>query len=257
MWSSGLCICIALTTYRWLKSFSSTEYYIAVYLPGHFFHLLNVQHPDLICHSLFLTGMAAVFPSGTWSIWICFDFHVWVRGVPFICQTFIYLFVCLFPGSNDVINMLPHSPLQSLSGSLVLDWCSGRLYRVFLSQSCLLQLLWHTRPDWEKMAVLHCLLSCGRDPQFVEAKVQTPLTFTNWQIGNIKCIYVVVEQEQKLFCLLMINWGLWSPSGLECIFLLCPFLMDPKQSPYWVYVCSFDYFLFNIMNKCLATSVTF
>lgn len=31
---------------------------MAVYLPGRFFHLLDIQHPDLACHSLFLTGMA-------------------------------------------------------------------------------------------------------------------------------------------------------------------------------------------------------
>lgn len=53
--------CIALTTCQWPASLSSADYYVAVYLPGHFFHLLNIQHPDLICHSLFSTGMAVVF----------------------------------------------------------------------------------------------------------------------------------------------------------------------------------------------------
>ncbi|XP_054419918.1 gamma-secretase-activating protein isoform X2 [Pteronotus mesoamericanus] len=104
-------------------TFLNLEYYIAVYLPGHFFHLLNIQHPDLICHSLFLTG------------------------------------------------------------SLVLDSCSGKLYRVLLNESRLLQSLWHTRPDWEKMAVLHCLLSCGQDPQFVEAKI------IQWISENISACY--------------------------------------------------------------------
>ncbi|KAM6152001.1 gamma-secretase-activating protein [Erethizon dorsatum] len=37
-------------------TFLNLDYYVAVFLPGHFFHLLNIQHPDLICHSLFLTG---------------------------------------------------------------------------------------------------------------------------------------------------------------------------------------------------------
>ncbi|XP_019600128.2 gamma-secretase-activating protein isoform X2 [Rhinolophus sinicus] len=110
-------------------TFLNLDYYVAVYLPGHFFHLLNIQHPDLICHSLFSTG------------------------------------------NNEVIDMLPHSPLQSLSGSLVLDWCSGKLYRAFLNQSYLLEFLWNTRLDCEKIAVLHCVLSCGRDPQFLEAKI--------------------------------------------------------------------------------------
>ncbi|XP_027429088.1 gamma-secretase-activating protein isoform X3 [Zalophus californianus] len=106
-----------------------TDYYVAVYLPGHFFHLLNIQHPDLICHSLFLTG------------------------------------------NNEVVDMLPHSPLQSLSGSLVLDWCSGKLSRAVLNQSYLLQFLWNTRLDYEKMGALHCVLSWGRDHPFLEAKI--------------------------------------------------------------------------------------
>ncbi|ELW72079.1 Gamma-secretase-activating protein [Tupaia chinensis] len=107
-------------------TFLNLDYYVAVYLPGHFFHLLNIQHPDLICHSLFLTG------------------------------------------DNEMINMLPHSPLQSLSGSLVLDWCSGKLYRALLNQSYLLQFLWNTCLDYEKMAVLHCILSCGREVRSLE-----------------------------------------------------------------------------------------
>ncbi|XP_021572194.1 gamma-secretase-activating protein, partial [Carlito syrichta] len=107
-------------------TFLNLDYYVAVYLPGHFFHLLNIQHPDLICHSLFLTG------------------------------------------NNEMTDMLPHSPLQSLSGSLVLDCSSGTLYRALLNQSYLLQFLWNTHLDSEKMAALHCLLSCGRGLRFLE-----------------------------------------------------------------------------------------
>ncbi|KAM9216579.1 gamma-secretase-activating protein isoform 3-T3 [Dugong dugon] len=110
-------------------TFLNLDCYVAVYLPGHFFHLLNIQHPDLICHSLFLTG------------------------------------------KNEMIDMLPHSPLRSLSGSLVLDWNSGKLYRALLNQSYLLQLLWNTPLDCERMAVLHCVLSCGRDSRFLEAQI--------------------------------------------------------------------------------------
>ncbi|XP_032132294.1 gamma-secretase-activating protein isoform X5 [Sapajus apella] len=109
-------------------TFLNLDYYVAVYLPGHFFHLLNVQHSDLICHNLFLTG------------------------------------------NNEMIDMLPHSPLQSLSGSLVLDCCSGKLYRAMLSQSSLLRLLQNTRLDCEKMATLHCALSCGQGAQFLEGQ---------------------------------------------------------------------------------------
>ncbi|XP_057588478.1 gamma-secretase-activating protein isoform X2 [Hippopotamus amphibius kiboko] len=110
-------------------TFLNLDYYVAVYLPGHFFHLLNIQHPDLLCHSLFLTG------------------------------------------NNEVIDMLPRSPLQSLSGSLVLDLCSGKLYRALLNQSYLLEFLWNTQLDCEKMALLHCVLSCGCDPRHLEAKI--------------------------------------------------------------------------------------
>ncbi|XP_060052339.1 gamma-secretase-activating protein isoform X2 [Erinaceus europaeus] len=110
-------------------TFLNLDYYLAVYLPGHFFHLLNIQHPDLVCHSLFLTG------------------------------------------NKEAIDMLPHDPLQSLTASLVLDWCSGKLCRVFLNQSYLLQFLWNTKLDCEKMAVLHCVLSCAGDAWFREAKI--------------------------------------------------------------------------------------
>lgn len=69
------------------------------------------------------------------------------------------------------MDMLPPGPLQLLSGSLVLDWCSGKLYRVSLNQSYLLGRLWDTRQDCEKMALLHCVLSCGQDSEFLEAQV--------------------------------------------------------------------------------------
>ncbi|XP_037692421.1 gamma-secretase-activating protein isoform X2 [Choloepus didactylus] len=110
-------------------TFLNLDYYVAVYLPGHFFHLLNIQHPDLICHSLFLTG------------------------------------------KNEMIDMLPPTPLQSLSGTLILEWCSGKLYRALLSQLYLLEFLWSSHADCERMAVLHCLLSCGRDRRSLEAQI--------------------------------------------------------------------------------------
>ncbi|XP_063093693.1 gamma-secretase-activating protein isoform X2 [Cavia porcellus] len=48
-------------------TFLNLDYYVAVYRRGHFLHLLNIQHPDLVCHSLFLTGnnlMTDVLPQG-------------------------------------------------------------------------------------------------------------------------------------------------------------------------------------------------
>ncbi|OWK50274.1 Gamma-secretase-activating protein [Lonchura striata] len=37
-------------------AFMNLGYYVAAYLPGQFLHLLNIQHPDMLCYSLFLTG---------------------------------------------------------------------------------------------------------------------------------------------------------------------------------------------------------
>ena len=62
------------------SSLSSIDCYVAVYLPGRFFHLLNIQHPDLICHSLFLTGMPVVFPSWTWSVWVHLNVNIYIWG---------------------------------------------------------------------------------------------------------------------------------------------------------------------------------
>ncbi|XP_067861086.1 gamma-secretase-activating protein isoform X2 [Heptranchias perlo] len=40
-------------------TFINIGYYIAVYMPGYFLHLINAQHPNLACHSLFLSGKDA------------------------------------------------------------------------------------------------------------------------------------------------------------------------------------------------------
>uniref|UniRef100_A0A669P1X6 Gamma-secretase activating protein n=1 Tax=Phasianus colchicus TaxID=9054 RepID=A0A669P1X6_PHACC len=60
----GLCVCWSLAldipgeiTYS--IYFLHKDYYVAAYLPGQFLHLLNIQHPDLLCYSLFLTGTDA------------------------------------------------------------------------------------------------------------------------------------------------------------------------------------------------------
>jgi hypothetical protein len=89
--------------------------------------------------------------------------------------------------------MLPPNPIQSLSVSLVLDQCSGKLYRVFLDQSYLLWFLWNTCLDCEKMATLHCVLSCGQDPCFLEDQVRTWFMFKCEQTDNTKWIYLVVK----------------------------------------------------------------
>ncbi|XP_067915339.1 gamma-secretase-activating protein isoform X2 [Heterodontus francisci] len=40
-------------------TFINIGYYIAIYMPGYFLHLINTQHPNLVCHSLFLSGKDA------------------------------------------------------------------------------------------------------------------------------------------------------------------------------------------------------
>ncbi|XP_064905196.1 gamma-secretase-activating protein isoform X3 [Columba livia] len=59
--AGGLCVCCNLASdipdeIRYSIYFLHKDYYVAAYLPGRFLHLLNIQHPDLLCYSLFLTG---------------------------------------------------------------------------------------------------------------------------------------------------------------------------------------------------------
>ncbi|XP_032545512.1 gamma-secretase-activating protein isoform X2 [Chiroxiphia lanceolata] len=59
--AGGLCVCCSLACdtpdeIMYSIYFLHKDYYVAAYLPGQFLHLLNIQHPDLLCHSLFLTG---------------------------------------------------------------------------------------------------------------------------------------------------------------------------------------------------------
>ncbi|NXX33056.1 GSAP protein, partial [Nicator chloris] len=55
-------------------AFMNLDYYVAAYLPGQFLHLLNIQHPDLLCYSLFLTGedarMDTLQNCSVWCPWV-------------------------------------------------------------------------------------------------------------------------------------------------------------------------------------------
>ncbi|XP_053917878.1 gamma-secretase-activating protein isoform X2 [Cuculus canorus] len=97
-------------------AFMSLDYYVAAYLPGQFLHLLNIQHPDLLCYSLFLTG------------------------------------------EDARIDMLQNCSTQSPRVSTVLDCCVGSMYAVSISDSALLQFLWNSKQDSERLAALHCAL---------------------------------------------------------------------------------------------------
>ena len=154
---------------------------MAVYSPGHFLHLLNIQHPDLVCHSLFLTGKVVAYVSRT----LCLGL-LWLRwGLLF--GDLLFRFVCLL-GNNKIAAVLPPSPLQSLPGSLVLDCYSGKVYRVTLDQSYLLQFLWNAHLDCERMAALHCILACSQDPGFPEEQVRRLLELKNGQQATLSAL---------------------------------------------------------------------
>lgn len=151
-------------------TFLNLGYFVAVYSPGRFLHLLNIRHPDLICHSLFLTG------------------------------------------NNKTAAVLPPSPLQSLPGSLILDCSSGKVYRATLDQSYLMDFLWNTQLDCEKMAALHCALSCDSDPGFPEQIVQ-------WVSERVSaCHSFDLIQE---FLIVSSYWSVYP--GLDDVDLLLPY----------------------------------
>uniref|UniRef100_A0A8C4IQ74 Gamma-secretase-activating protein C-terminal domain-containing protein n=1 Tax=Dicentrarchus labrax TaxID=13489 RepID=A0A8C4IQ74_DICLA len=117
-------------------------YYILVYLQGYFFHCINTRQQELLCHSLFLSGL---------------DMDSGLQ-----CQ------------SANVTVL--HAEEES-SGSL-LDLASGRIHTAELSPAYLLQILRSDTPrcpssktDPQRLAALHCLLVyMGNDPN-LELKI--------------------------------------------------------------------------------------
>ncbi|XP_061438086.1 gamma-secretase-activating protein isoform X2 [Rhineura floridana] len=97
-------------------AFFNLDYYVAVYVPGHFLHLLNTRHPDLMCYNFFLTG------------------------------------------GNAKINRLHTSAILSPLNSMVLDRSTGSIFTVVMNKQALLQFLWNSKMDSDRLAALHCLL---------------------------------------------------------------------------------------------------
>ncbi|XP_067110970.1 gamma-secretase-activating protein isoform X1 [Osmerus mordax] len=96
-------------------------YYILVYLPGHFLHCINSRQQESLCHSLFLSG-----PESDLGL----------------------------PAEGAVVFCLPDS-------TSLLDLAAGRMFSLDISSEFLLQLLQTpgpSRPDNQRLAVLHCLL---------------------------------------------------------------------------------------------------
>ncbi|XP_035536725.1 gamma-secretase-activating protein [Morone saxatilis] len=117
-------------------------YYILVYLQGYFFHCINTRQQELLCHSLFLSGL---------------DVDSGLQG--------------------QSANMTVLHAEEESSGSL-LDLASGRIHTAELSPAYLLQILRSDTPrcpssktDPQRLAALHCLLVyMGNDPN-LELKI--------------------------------------------------------------------------------------
>ncbi|XP_066489769.1 gamma-secretase-activating protein isoform X2 [Tiliqua scincoides] len=97
-------------------TFLNLDSYVAVYLPGHFLHLLNIRHPDLMCYNFFLTG------------------------------------------EDAKINGMNKSSALSPFKSMVLDGGTGRLFALEINKQALLQFLWESKLDHDRLAALHCVL---------------------------------------------------------------------------------------------------
>ncbi|XP_029603076.1 gamma-secretase-activating protein isoform X4 [Salmo trutta] len=103
-----------------LPLFIPIGYYVVVYLAGHFLHCINTRQQELLCHSLFLSGVDAEL------------------GVL---------------GSDSVVLSLPESSLLDLNTGRMY---TVDLNPSFLMD--LLHCSSHSRPDAQRLAALHCLL---------------------------------------------------------------------------------------------------
>ncbi|XP_069484154.1 gamma-secretase-activating protein isoform X2 [Ambystoma mexicanum] len=105
--------------------------YVAVHLPGHFLHLLNMQHPHLMCYNFFLTGEAAKI---------------------------------------NILHYEPGC-VQSLLEAGVFDYCTGKMFTASINQSAVLGLLSNSKWDCLRLASMHCALLNFEDVTFSEAEV--------------------------------------------------------------------------------------
>ncbi|TFK06025.1 Gamma-secretase-activating protein [Platysternon megacephalum] len=168
-------------------AFLNLDYYVAVYLPGHFLHLLNTQHPDLMCYNLFLTG------------------------------------------EDARINMLHKSSIQSPFKSAVWDCCSGRMFAVRINECSLVQFLWNSKLDSDRLAALHCALLHVRNTtdlemqiiQWISENLSACSTFDPLQEFIIASLYwAMCPETSKLDKLLpytsLLYWNGIIP-GITCI----------------------------------------
>ncbi|KAJ1161712.1 hypothetical protein NDU88_002193 [Pleurodeles waltl] len=105
--------------------------YIAVYLPGQFLHLINMQHPHLMCYNFFLTGDYAK-----------------INALPY-----------------------KRGCAQSFLEAGVIDFSSGTVFTASINQSSILSLLQNSKWDCLRLASMHCVLLNVEDVQFWESQV--------------------------------------------------------------------------------------
>ncbi|XP_064816123.1 gamma-secretase-activating protein-like isoform X4 [Oncorhynchus masou masou] len=102
-----------------LPLFIPIGYYVVVYLSGHFLHCINTRQQELLCHSLFLSGVDAEL------------------GVL---------------GSDSVVLSLPESSLLDLNTGRMYTVDLNPSFLMDLLHCS------HRRPDAQRLAALHCLL---------------------------------------------------------------------------------------------------
>ncbi|XP_045578435.1 gamma-secretase-activating protein isoform X3 [Salmo salar] len=102
-----------------LPLFIPIGYYVVVYLAGHFLHCINTRQQELLCHSLFLSGVDAEL------------------GVL---------------GSDSVVLSLPESSLLDLNTGRMYTVDLNPSFLMDLLHCS------HSRPDAQRLAALHCLL---------------------------------------------------------------------------------------------------
>ncbi|XP_015270541.1 PREDICTED: gamma-secretase-activating protein [Gekko japonicus] len=156
--------------------FLNLDYYVAVFLPGHFLHLVNTQYPDLMCCNFFLTG------------------------------------------EDAKINGLHKSAIVSPLKSVVLDLSTGRMFTLEISKQALLQFLWNSKLDGDRMATLHCLLL------HVGSTTESETEIIKWISENISTCFTFDPIQE--FIIASLYWR------------MCPEAVNlDKHLPYTSLVC--------------------
>ncbi|XP_043408018.1 gamma-secretase-activating protein isoform X5 [Chelonia mydas] len=132
-------------------------------------------------------------------------------------------------GEDARINMLHKSSIQSPFKSAVWDCCSGRTFTVRINECSLMQFLWNSKLDSDRLAALHCALLHVRNTtdlemqiiQWISENLSTCYTFNPLQEFIIASLYwTMCPETSKLDKLLpytsLLYWNGIIP-GITCI----------------------------------------